>query len=121
MEKSTSFTFVCATTLPANGPSRPKFLDTIDAIAGFQRDVVVKKDILWENSSGLPSVYNMAIARCDTDYIVFIHDDVIINDIYFFKKILDERGRFDVMGLAGAIEYTVDNINMRQTWTSVSR
>lgn len=69
----------------------------------------------FDNKEGLPKVYNNSIDsdKCrDADIIVFLHSDVIVNDIQLFEKLLaaKERG-WDVVGVAGAKGYEIPNPN----------
>jgi glycosyltransferase involved in cell wall biosynthesis len=58
--------------------------------------------IACDNRRGLPEVYNDAIAAAgDTDMVVFMHDDVWIDDTDFADRIIDGLDRFDVIGVAG--------------------
>ena len=54
------------------------------------------------NSAGLPRVYNAAINDInDHDIVVFIHDDVWIDDYFFGQRIVEGLKYFDVIGVAG--------------------
>jgi len=55
------------------------------------------------NTSGLPSQYNIAISESINDpaILVFIHDDVHMIDYFWVNQILDALDQFDVVGLAG--------------------
>jgi hypothetical protein len=55
------------------------------------------------NTSGLPSLYNIAISESNDDpaILVFIHDDVHILDFFWVGQILDALVQFDLVGLAG--------------------
>ena len=51
---------------------------------------------------GLPVVYNKALQASDTaEILVFIHDDVWIDDYFFVDRIEGALQAFDVMGVAG--------------------
>ena len=64
----------------------------------------VELDIHYDNTSGLPNVYNKAIDNStDFDFIAFIHDDVWINDVFFFSKVINSK--FDVIGNVGGLQY----------------
>lgn len=56
-----------------------------------------------ENQAGLPSVYNKAIAlsRQNPAILVFIHDDVLVPDLFFSRQIRAGLDRFDLIGVAG--------------------
>lgn len=58
--------------------------------------------IAYENKMGLPAVYNQVItAENDADAVVFIHDDVWLDDMFFGDRILEALDQFDVVGIAG--------------------
>ena len=54
------------------------------------------------NSLGLPLVYNAAIdAVAADDIVVFIHDDVWLDDYFIGQRILEGIQSFDAIGVAG--------------------
>ncbi|MFN9175704.1 MAG: tetratricopeptide repeat protein [Synechocystis sp.] len=54
------------------------------------------------NRAGLSEIYNRAIeTETDQDILVFIHDDVWIDDYYFADRIIAGLAQFDVIGVAG--------------------
>jgi hypothetical protein len=58
--------------------------------------------IAFENTLPLPEVYNARINAIDSKPIlVFIHDDVWIDDSFFADRILEGLKSFDVIGVAG--------------------
>ena len=58
--------------------------------------------VAFENRRGLPEIFNAGIAAAgDDDILVFIHDDVWIDDIYFGDRIVEGLKAFDVIGVAG--------------------
>lgn len=58
--------------------------------------------IAYSNRRGLPEIYNERIAAADAESVlVFIHDDVWIDDFFFGDRILDGLQAFDVIGVAG--------------------
>ena len=60
--------------------------------------------ITFENRLGLPEIYNSRIVEdtgSDGDIVVFIHDDVWINDNFFVDRVIEGLRRFDVIGVAG--------------------
>lgn len=58
--------------------------------------------ISYENRRGLPEVYNESIdADNDHDILVFLHDDLWLQDLFFVERILQGLAQFDVIGLAG--------------------
>jgi len=74
----------------------------------------VQYEARWfeNNTETLPKCYNIAI-REYKDYVckpvlVFVHDDVSIDDAWFGEKILEYSKTFDIMGVAGSTK-----INMK--------
>ena len=58
--------------------------------------------VAFENKRGLPGIFNTRIAAAgDGDILVFIHDDVWIDDMYFGDRIVEGLKAFDVIGVAG--------------------
>jgi GT2 family glycosyltransferase len=57
--------------------------------------------IAFRNKQGLPHIYNARIESGVHDILVFIHDDVWIDDYWFADRLLEALGRFDVVGAAG--------------------
>ena len=55
-----------------------------------------------ENSRGLPTVYNQVIDEYYREHsVVFLHDDIWLDDVFFTRRIRDGLEQFDVIGLAG--------------------
>lgn len=66
------------------------------------RDRLLRSHIVFENSQGLPQIYNARLVAAQAaDVIVFIHDDVWIDDYFFSTRVADAMQRFDVVGVAG--------------------
>lgn len=62
----------------------------------------MRAKIAFANRKGLPEVYNARInARDCQDALVFIHDDVWIEDADFEGRILEGLRQYDVIGVAG--------------------
>jgi GT2 family glycosyltransferase len=58
--------------------------------------------IAFENRRGLPEVYNERIdIDTEHDVLVFLHDDVWLDDAFFGERLLAGLERFDVIGVAG--------------------
>jgi GT2 family glycosyltransferase len=58
--------------------------------------------IAAENRRGLPVIYNEILELADQDSIVvFIHDDVWIDDYFFSQRLNEALAVFDVVGVAG--------------------
>ena len=69
-------------------------------------DVHVKVYVEFENTQGLSQRYNEFIDYCkgNYSYLTFIHDDFHLLDCFFFSKVINSK--FDVIGVAGGLEYT---------------
>jgi GT2 family glycosyltransferase len=58
--------------------------------------------VAYSNSRGLPDVFNARITAADNpDFLVFIHDDVWIDDYFFADRVIEGCKAFDVIGVAG--------------------
>lgn len=59
--------------------------------------------IIYENNTGLPKIYNSFINDEHKDYfLIFVHDDVLIEDLFFEEKLFLAFEKYDVLGLAGS-------------------
>jgi len=66
----------------------------------FDKRMVVR--VAYENKRGLPVIYNAALASNDgSDILVFIHDDVWLDDYFFADRLMEGLKVFDVIGVAG--------------------
>jgi GT2 family glycosyltransferase len=67
---------------------------------GFDKRFVTS--IAFNNSLGLPDIYNRRIeAQSKTDALVFVHDDVWLEDYFFADRVIDGLSEFDAIGVAG--------------------
>lgn len=58
--------------------------------------------IIFENKKGLSSIYNQYLTEEYKDeYVIFVHDDVQIADIFATEKIMSGLNKYDIIGLAG--------------------
>ncbi|MEJ2791667.1 MULTISPECIES: glycosyltransferase [unclassified Pseudoxanthomonas] len=65
-------------------------------------DARIRSRIAYQNGRGLPEVYNQAIRESqDSDVLVFVHDDVWIDDSFLADRLQDALLRYDVVGVAG--------------------
>lgn len=72
----------------------------------------------FENTQGLSQRYNEFIDYCkgDYSYLACVHDDVWLNDVLLFKKLMDSE--FDVIGLCGGRQWVVNpNPEFRNIWS----
>jgi len=68
----------------------------------LEQDANLTANIAFENSRGLPEVFNDCIAQADENAVlVFMHDDVWIDQPNFSEAILAGLEQFDVIGVAG--------------------
>lgn len=68
----------------------------------LEEDARITAHIAFDNRLGLPEIYNMRIdAPGGHDILVFMHDDVWIDDDQFVERIADGLQQFDVIGVAG--------------------
>lgn len=72
-------------------------------------DVECFAAIEYENKRGLPSLYNEVLKTrgADFDAVCFFHDDLIINDCFFYDKLEKALLEYDVVGIAGGKSYEV--------------
>lgn len=68
----------------------------------LKEDARIAAHIAFDNRLGLPEIYNMRIdAPGGHDMLVFMHDDVWIDDDQFVERITEGLQQFDVIGVAG--------------------
>ncbi|RZA27464.1 MAG: hypothetical protein EOP92_41730 [Lysobacteraceae bacterium] len=67
---------------------------------GHDRRLVTR--VAFDNRRGLAEVYNARLLAADSaECLVFVHDDVWLDDAFLADRILDGLQRFDVIGVAG--------------------
>jgi GT2 family glycosyltransferase len=91
------------------------------ALGRSQARLAYNPTIAWrvttENRTGLPTLYNAAIdADNEHDILVFVHDDVFIDDYFIGQRIAEGLRTFDVIGLAGNRR----RVPMQASWVSLS-
>ena len=85
-------------------------------------DKRLRARISFENRRGLPEIYNAQIASAESsEHLVFIHDDVWIDDYFFVDRVIDGLQTYDVIGVAGnrrrvAQQPAWASINPALTW-----
>ncbi|MBS0266511.1 MAG: hypothetical protein JSS02_31555 [Planctomycetes bacterium] len=68
----------------------------------LQHDRRLSARLYFENARGLPDVYNERIRGTDSaEILVFVHDDVWIDDCFFADRLLEGLQAYDVLGVAG--------------------
>jgi hypothetical protein len=74
------------------------FIDKMNTVKGINYTVI------FENKKGLPKVYNQLIneEKHKNEKLIFVHDDVIIDDLFWEEKLDIAFEKFDIVGLAGS-------------------
>jgi GT2 family glycosyltransferase len=68
-------------------------------------DARLTTNFAFENKCGLPDIYNEGIQSArDSDVLIFMHDDVWLQDFFFVDRVIDGLERYDVIGLAGCTQ-----------------
>lgn len=66
------------------------------------KDARISAQVMFENSRGLSEIFNERIAQSpDNSVLVFVHDDVWLEDANFTETVLADLSQFDVIGVAG--------------------
>jgi GT2 family glycosyltransferase len=82
------------------------------SLARLRWDKRLSEQITFENKRSLASVYNGQIAQAsDEDILVFIHDDVWIDDQFVADRVTDALQEFDIIGVAGNRRVTQQHVN----------
>jgi GT2 family glycosyltransferase len=72
------------------------------SLGRISRDPRLAPHIAFANVSGLPKIYNARIDSSDaSDILVFVHDDVWLEDFYIIDRVIEGLNHFDVIGVAG--------------------
>jgi GT2 family glycosyltransferase len=62
----------------------------------------IKSKIFYENKKGLPFIYNSMLTEFNSDKnLIFVHDDVLIDDLFLEEKLNVAFEKYDIVGLAG--------------------
>jgi hypothetical protein len=62
----------------------------------------ISAQITFNNSEGLPTIYNRAIHQAkNSELLVFLHDDIWLEDPDLIQKIRISLKRYDIIGVAG--------------------
>ena len=73
------------------------FLDKMTTIKNTQYNII------FDNKEGLPKIYNQFITEKYKDKkMIFVHDDVIIDDLFWEEKLAIAFEKYDIVGLAGS-------------------
>jgi hypothetical protein len=87
----------------ATKENKQNFLKTKPFGLFLEKTNTVNQSIIIENNShGLSKVYNKFLTEeYKNDYIIFVHDDVLIDDLFYSEKIQMAFEQYDIIGLAG--------------------
>lgn len=89
--------FVCATPLSPKKFEESQFNLFLDKF-GYKNYTII-----YSNKEGLPRVYNKFITEEYKDKkVIFIHDDVLIEDLFWQEKLNIAFEKYDIVGLAGS-------------------
>ena len=81
-----------------------------------QYDIEIVPRIFYDNSAGMSECYNKALDEIvdDISYpiaaVIFIHDDVLINDMFIFEKLFNEFENYDIVGVAGSKKFSISTL-----------
>ena len=82
--------------------SQQEFADKA-AIAITLDKIQCDSEIIYDNKEGLTKIYNRYLIENNRGKkLVFVHDDVLIEDLFLFDKLNLAFENFDIVGLAGA-------------------
>lgn len=63
---------------------------------------MISTDIRFNNGEGLPRIYNPHLRDAQSpDVLLWVHDDVWLDDSEWFPKVMVALARFDIVGVAG--------------------
>jgi GT2 family glycosyltransferase len=65
-------------------------------------DLRLSWNIQYSNTRGLPDIYNNAIDSSESDILVFVHDDVWLEDFFLADHVVQGLSSYDVVGVAGS-------------------
>lgn len=72
------------------------------SLTRIAREGAFRAHVAFENSRGLPEVYNARIDAADAaERVVFVHDDVWLDDYFLAHRVAEGLAAFDVIGVAG--------------------
>lgn len=121
-----NFFFVVATRKMEKDKDCLPIIKTLSMMNLTER-VNIKVFIKFENNEGLSTIYNRFISEHEDEidsnsYVVFVHDDIWINDVLFFDKIISSSKKFKVIGACGGKAWnSYGNGETPVIWTHASR
>ena len=87
-------------------------------------DAGLRATVAFENRQGLPRLYNQLIDTApEGSVLVFVHDDVWIEDTFFSQRVREGLQAFDAIGVAGNRRRVRNQpawafVNTQMTWDS---
>lgn len=83
---------------------------------GWEKNI----NIIENNKEGLSKCYNKFLTEEYRDkYVIFVHDDVLIDDLFFEEKVLMAFEKYSIIGLAGS--KTCDLSSQTPAWHLMSK
>lgn len=100
-ESSNNYYFIIAT------PKPEEEFKTKSPISLFFEKFNLKPDkdytVICNNKEGLPKIYNQFIKESFQEKkLIFVHDDVLIEDLFWQEKLTLAFEKYDIVGLAGS-------------------
>ena len=84
----------------------------------LKNDKTILPRIAFENKRGLPQIYNEGIEKAGIENtLVFMHDDVWVDDFFFSQRIQDGLNQFHVIGVAGNVRH----VPQQPAWAFVDK
>jgi GT2 family glycosyltransferase len=107
MNKLKSFRIVVPTPKSLEEYEKTLAYRCLDKICNADEDIIqIVLDVESNNKRGLSELYQEKLDTCKEDYILFIHDDLEIYDLFLFEKLITAHEIYNIVGLAGAINQT---------------
>jgi hypothetical protein len=92
------YIFIVAT--PKN---KEDFSNTPTAISLEKLNLLHLTKVVYDNKQGLPSIYNSFLKNPENKdkFLVFLHDDILLEDVFILEKLKVAFESYDIVGLAG--------------------
>lgn len=125
-EKCPDFFFVVATRKKHDEKDELPIVKSL-SMMNLSGKVNLNVFVKFENSEGLSKVYNDFIKEhmkefSDSSIVIFVHDDMWINDVLFFDKIISASKNFEVIGACGGKSWdSYGNGDTPIIWTNAAR
>ena len=73
------------------------------SISKLEKDLNISHQSFLSNTASLTQVYNTVLPNINykNSIIVFVHDDVVIEELFFIEKLNEAMEKYDIVGLAG--------------------